>query len=455
MKNTTTVGQLLKLNIQSAISALGEFNYEVKDKVKVKALGNGEYRVWCGNWDYLPSKEDVFDYSSMYNMVESFIEWHAEVDVETVGNTWRHDGYSIIAGEGEDDSLSADTLADIDCRMMNYDESELDLFWSDIDGFASELNDIIDNSNLVVYHRKGKKWSIAPEVGQIEVSFFYFDEERDVEESSDYIEGYVAFHVDGYDEKVKKLESMIQGAKDDLELRCIASMLHRKLSSLESFLPDYLDDELVRDKAFEFCYKYYQENNGGPGWNNGFKGDFPDFEDRDTFLEFMQEFDQFKHQPELAIKDSMKLYKLGQKLNFEASFDLNSDTIALEFMVNEQYSVHITANEFEECDCNWMDVYREYVLPNVQRRITLDKMEAIKSKVGANLKEYAKNFWVRFEDSLQSGNCLFGSENFIKRHNISLEKLGAIRGDMLLELENSSFTQRIIFALAAKKEGVM
>ena len=52
--------------------------------------------------------------------------------------------------------------------------------------------------------------------------------------------------------------------------------------------------------------------------------------------------------------------------------------------------------------------------------------------------------FVGFEDSLKSGNCKFGTEQFIAKHHIDTNKIGGIRGDILLDMELSSFTKRAV-----------
>ena len=45
---------------------------------------------------------------------------------------------------------------------------------------------------------------------------------------------------------------------------------------------------------------------------------------------------------------------------------------------------------------------------------------------------------------MESGNCKFGTMQFVSKHGIDLNKIGAIRGDYLLSIENSNFTMRAV-----------
>mgnify|MGYP003616523270 FL=1 len=58
--------------------------------------------------------------------------------------------------------------------------------------------------------------------------------------------------------------------------------------------------------------------------------------------------------------------------------------------------------------------------------------------------EKASRVFISVEDSLKSGNCKFGTETFIARHGIDLNKIGGIRGDYLLNIEKSNFTTRAV-----------
>jgi hypothetical protein len=63
--------------------------------------------------------------------------------------------------------------------------------------------------------------------------------------------------------------------------------------------------------------------------------------------------------------------------------------------------------------------------------------------------------FVSIEDSIESGNCSVGTMNFISQHRINTKKIGGIRGDALLEIENSVFTRRaVLHALKKRKEKV-
>ena len=69
------------------------------------------------------------------------------------------------------------------------------------------------------------------------------------------------------------------------------------------------------------------------------------------------------------------------------------------------------------------------------------RLEKITQK---ELYEKASRVFVSVEDSLESGNCKFGTMQFISKHGIDLNKIGGIRGDYLLNIEKSNFTTRAV-----------
>ena len=62
----------------------------------------------------------------------------------------------------------------------------------------------------------------------------------------------------------------------------------------------------------------------------------------------------------------------------------------------------------------------------------------------AELFEKASRVFVGIDDSIGSGNCQYGTTQFIVKHHIDTKKIGGIRGDVLLQMENSNFTKRAV-----------
>jgi hypothetical protein len=129
-----TVREVLRTNLEAAKQQVEFFGF-TPGKIKIKALGGGKYRCWCkrgeglNDWESIVPSENAFDGDLMEELMVSFIESFDSIEPDLVNERWGsyHD-YSFVAGEDTD--MLAEAIETIDCRMKNYDEHELDMFWS-------------------------------------------------------------------------------------------------------------------------------------------------------------------------------------------------------------------------------------------------------------------------------------------------------------------------------------
>jgi hypothetical protein len=116
---------------------------------------------------------------------------------------------------------------------------------------------------------------------------------------------------------------------------------------------------------------------------------------------------------------------------------------------NEEY--HFDILDVITYDIDGTQPLKEFifeVLEALQKR----RLEKISQK---ELFEKASKVFVGIEDSIESGNCQYGTNQFILKHRIDTNKIGGIRGDVLLEMENSNFTKRAVnHAILAHNVGV-
>lgn len=77
------------------------------------------------------------------------------------------------------------------------------------------------------------------------------------------------------------------------------------------------------------------------------------------------------------------------------------------------------------------------------------KLEKIR-KIAENPRKLAK-FWVTKEDSLKSGNCVYGTDQFISRIENIMGKVGAIRADFLMQKFDSPYVKRAIYESIKRK----
>lgn len=71
------------------------------------------------------------------------------------------------------------------------------------------------------------------------------------------------------------------------------------------------------------------------------------------------------------------------------------------------------------------------------------KLRAQKSKTRYESEQY-KSTWVTVDDSLKSGNCSTGTQQFLKRIKREIGNVCAIRGDILLKMQDDYYTRRAV-----------
>lgn len=94
------------------------------------------------------------------------------------------------------------------------------------------------------------------------------------------------------------------------------------------------------------------------------------------------------------------------------------------------------------------------------REFIMSALEAlVKRKIErlsqAELFEKASHVFIGIDDSLKSGNCSFGTSQFIAKHHIDTSKIGGIRGDVLLQMESSNYTMRAVSHAIASHGGAV
>lgn len=460
----------IRKNFEDVAQQLADYaNFPYTEKFRVKALGNDKYRVRYGtSFETIIDGDDCFSLTSMINQIVGFIYHFSEVAPECAG-TGRWDGNSTVFGKSPD-MIAEDDLDSVDCRLDYYDQTVNETFWhfDAVDFVPERLGEIIGDSPLSVYHYKGKYWRVAQNVVSIDITAYYLDEEtREIE---DYYEGEyeVLSIIDDNDKAVvEEVINFIQSIKDGVELEGISAMIHDKVMSLSGFFETtevtckHRDgtihthdlEDVLRDDVSEFVYKHYMRKDI-ERFNGGFNGPLLE-PDEDAVNQFLKET-----YPELKVKDFGKMSKFAEKAGFAWEYDFNvsnnhygRDTVEASIkFYNKEYSrehYHVSLEEFQDCDRNWKTVFRDIIQPMVRRRAMAEIERLVKTRLQGRLEEVAKYVWVSFADSIKAGNCEFGSRQFIERHGINLNELGAIRGDALLEIENSDYTRRIVMMKAA------
>ena len=451
-----TKSQVIRKNLSYAADALNAFGYKT-GAIKVKAFGQGiiNASVDGTSFDENVEESEVFEGWKMEKLVQDFIL--SVVDTLDEETHWNVLGERLMVGNF-DRVYPKKFIHCVDCRMFNYDEDTVCNFWAeDAKGSVpNSINEMIGDLPLAVFHRKGKDWYIASRVERFSSEIYVLDAgEKGLEYYGELTGNLKYFVSDEMNAVASKLKQHIEMIKDGLELHCLTEKFASKILTMNPFLEKDLNRKDILFPVYQALEEIYR-NKSVNRLFDGFHGAFADLSDGDDFVNVASFLDLFKRQPELSIVNAKDLIKLSERLGLEARFEFSYQfEVSVVFRTPESYVIHVSPEEFSDCNRDWSQTLRKKVLPLWKKRIEIDALSSLKKQIGRDLNGYARKVWVRFEDSLKSGNCLSGSLGFCNRNNIDLGRLGAIRGDWLLEMEDTEYTRRVIYSLLNQKPGLV
>lgn len=377
--------------------------------------------------DYYESEYDRFDSDSM----KEFTSYH---------NDKYYDGdYTLEHGNSVCESKS--NCLYFDGRMDNYNESQMDFYTFDESEYLKQID---PEETISVYHRKGKDWYIGYSVKE-ENMCINFKEENEQYSKEDCENEVVFFNT--FEENKQLLEEVKNHLKNEKENLEIFSFIDNELDidndyrkcNVDFGLVDllYLDSNELNDEIRDSIDWNYSniESEFNSAYIKCVSSRFKILENHEIEVElYDKEIVKYKH---LAV-----IKKLQKRYSFEliqSSISSSTETITWAIKQNdEEYHFNIAeviANDLNE-SCS-LRTFLKNALKALNKRV-LEKLSE------QELYEKASHIFVGFNDSLSSGNCEFGTKQFIAKHNINTKLIGGIRGDILLGLEKSSYTLRAV-----------
>lgn len=332
-----------------------------------------------------------------------------------------------------------------DGRMDNYNESEMDFYEFDEGEY---LKNIDPEKTICVYNRKYKDWYIGYSLNQREVSISYkvdgtiYDKDDCEEEELFFIT---------YKENKKllnKVEDFLKSEKENLEMR---SFINNELEEENSYRETDIDFRII-DLCYDDISSLKNEIYENIKWDypkisNEFlkayrKAIDSKFRIKENFKIEVEKYSQLEDSSKHVYNHLALLKRLEKRYDYELvqSFVSNSiQTIAWSIKQSkDEYHFNITEIIAEDITGN--NTLKEFLVEALEA-LNTRRLERITRK---ELYEKAEKVFVSVEDSLESGNCKFGTMQFISKHGIDLNKIGGIRGDYLLNIENSNFTMRAV-----------
>lgn len=379
--------------------------------------------------EQIETKDEVFD--SYYD-----IEYDDSIKTfksDSSGYYW--DGDYILKHGNNICELESD-CAYFDGRMDNYNELVMDDYEFDEGGYLKYID---PEETICVYNRKYKDWYIGYSLNQKYMNISYkkigYDYDKDDCEEEELF--FITYKENK--ELLDKVKDFLRTEKETLEM---ASYIENELdedndyrdssysiSSLEFLFEDIFDlKEDIRDNI-QWEYK-------------NIKSDFQKTLNKliDDKLEIDEKFIATIN--DSKYKQLRKLYKLGKVMDFElVKTAVSSEDSNISWAIkrgDEEY--HFSPLSLIYSDEKGEQDIREFA----ENAITCLEKRRIEKLSEKELYEKASRVFISVEDSLKSGNCKFGTDNFISRHGIDLNKIGGIRGDYLLNIEKSNFTTRAV-----------
>ena len=329
--------------------------------------------------------------------------------------------YELLSGENlvwKD----TDEAQYLNTRLDYCDNNVLNNFWQ-YEGLK-EMKDYIEEINsygdITVYNRKGKDFYVAPSIQIKECYIESYSDEYGFEE--EYIK--FIFKKSNLTEKINKIVSIIESEKKVLEVESYIA--------LNVNVDGYINQNILNEHYDGDITGFGKELIDYVDWNSNQDAMIlVNFATEKLLLQNIKDkklFNKYTHLKkleELALRDGKKLVytKVGEFTENKA--------FALSFK-NEEYHFYLS----ELYSATHQELYLQ--ISNALTKRLLEKLDQ------SVLLRKAKNVFVGLEDSYASGNCKYGTHNFCSQHNIDTEKVGAIRGDVLLNIDYSSFTKRAV-----------
>jgi len=399
--------------------------------------------------------DELFDYDD---------EWAYDDDIMSFGGKDYNGDYGLVHG----DSYYMENTGEceyVDGRLEYHNSMIVDDFWN-LDYkecFKSHFEEHDPKDKICVYHRKGKDWYVGYQYESQELMISYRDEHGEICEDEFY-----ALYYEKDAELVKKFVDVLESWRDDLSAK---SYIYNELEIGEDF-SDYYNDEVVNQTLVELIYEDKDDLRDEivesiKSWKlETIKEEFAraynatidskikvedDLSVQITTVP-MQMVTNVEEAETMEYKHLKTLKKLGERFGYELvktniSQDITTSAWAIK-IDEEEYHFDIAAVIVDAI--NDEVPLLNFINDSIEK---LYKRKAEKLSQ-LDLFEKATHVFVGINDSLESGNCSFGTNQFIAKHHIDTKKIGGVRGDVLLKMELSNFTKRAVMRAIVAHGGV-
>lgn len=330
-------------------------------------------------------------------------------------------------------------------RMDNYNESVMSYFEFDEGEYLKYID---PEETICVYNRKYKDWYVGYSLNQKNMNISYkeigYDYDKDDCEEEELF--FITYKENK--ELLDKVKDFLRTEKEDLEMR---GFIGNELEEENSYRETDIDFKII-DLCYDDVSSLKDEIYETIEWNYSTisieflkaykKAIDSKFKIREDLKIEVEKYSQFEESTHNIYNHLALLKRLEKRYNYQLtqSFVSNSMQTRTWSIKQDQDEYHFNIAEVIADDITGEQSLKGFIVEALEA-LEKRRLEKITQK---ELYEKASKVFVSVEDSLESGNCKFGTMQFISKHGIDLNKIGGIRGDYLLDIENSNFTMRAV-----------
>jgi len=371
---------------------------------------------------------------SSYDEFDEDITFKGEGECSTGGYYSKYSDHCHVHGGLSVMNPDWKEVVEVDGKLSNYNDGVVGDFWDDgLDCEKEYLKELDPEDNIAVYHRKGKDWFVGYTLHSEEYELYYLNE--DGEEECEYAQ-FQYYKEDK--ELLEKISNSLRGLVKDCEVR------------------GYIYNELRELAGRDYGYDI---------WNNNedvFNLDLIDTM-YDNRIEFAHEiidlvnYDAINDKHKSENQAVQKAYELWLEKNvigktddgrfeqFTALVEGTGYMLSKTPVPNSDYVQHCVAYKAEEYHFMLAELLNAESADSFFTKIRVALAKRLMEKLEHTaLIQKSVNVFVGFQDSIDSGNCVSGTNEFCHRHHIDTSCIGGLRGDELLKMEFSNFTRRAV-----------
>lgn len=398
-----------------------------------------------------------FDGKSLY--ADDFFDYPDALDYESDVISFDSEGWNGDYGKIHGDShffTDTEDCESLDARLYGNENNDavLEEFWNCTleNELQPHLKKLDPDSKICVYHRKGKEWYIGYQYEDEQIFITYCDEDGEIQEEEQY-----AFYYREDFALVQKIKTVLNSYKEDVAAQ---SYINNALG-VGCYYVDCADNEVVSYLLIDLIYESRWDlrndimeiiNYNGESIEQSFleayskaiKSNTKVLNDLTVQITTVPlRMVENSASPETKNYNHLKLIKrLESRYGYKLVKTAVSDSLSnMQWAIkqgDEEY--HFDIFEVVANDVEGEQTLKEFII-EVLGALEKRKLEKISQ---AELFEKASRVFVGISDSIEAGNCQYGTNQFIQKHHINTAKIGGIRGDVLLQMENSNFTKRAV-----------